>query len=226
MFLDEARLSARLGHANLVHTFDFGQVDSTWFLAMEFVRGPTLAKLLRVARREACRWARPHHAPGRRGGARAGLRHRRRDGEGRRSGNGAPGRLAAEHPPVARRRGEAADFGIAKAASRSTVTRTGHVRGKCAYMAPEQARGEAIDARADVFALGVVLWECLTGQPLFDGASDGAVLLQVVQREIPPPSRFGADVPAALDILVLRMLAEIRPCGRRMATRSRTSWRS
>src|SRR5690606_34355469 len=65
-------------------------------------------------------------------------------------------------------------------------------------------------ARTDVFALGIVLWECLAARPLFDGASDGAVLLQVIQRPIPPPSRFAADVPPELDDLVLRMLARDR----------------
>ncbi len=207
MFLDEARLSARLGHANLVHTFDFGQVDGTWFLAMEFVRGPTLAHLQRICRTRGIRFgpARSVHVAGEvaRG---LGYAHRLCDEQGR--------PLALVHRDVSpqnvllSREGEVklADFGIAKAAWRSTVTRPGHVRGKCAYMAPEQARGLALDAGADVFALGVVLWECLTGRPLFDGASDGAVLLQVVQREIPPPSRFAPEVPGFLDDLVLQLL--------------------
>jgi hypothetical protein len=99
------------------------------------------------------------------------------------------------------------DFGIAKAALSSHVTQPGKVRGKCAYMAPEQARGRAVDARADVFALGVVLWECLTGSALFDGHSDAEILLQVLQKEVVPPSRLRAEVPAEVDELVLRMLS-------------------
>ena len=211
MFLDEARLSARLSHANLVHTFDFGQVDGTWFLAMEFVRGPTLAKLLRICRTRGVRLgaARAVHVAGEvaRG---LGFAHRLCDEAG--APLGLVHRDVSPQNVLLSREGEVklADFGIAKAAWRSTVTKTGHVRGKIAYMAPEQARGETLDARTDVFALGVVLWESITGQALFDGSSDGAVLLQVMQREIPPPSRFCDGVPPALDDLVLRMLARER----------------
>ncbi len=208
MFLDEARLSARLSHANVVHTFDFGQADGVWFLAMEFVRGPTLAGLQRIsqARGIPLGVARSLHVAGEvaRG---LGYAHRLRDETG--ASLGLVHRDVSPQNVLISREGEVklADFGIAKAAWRSTVTRPGHVRGKCAYMAPEQARGLELDARTDVFALGVVLWECLTGRPLFEGASDGAVLLQVLQREIVPPSRLAAGVPAEVDAFVLRMLA-------------------
>lgn len=208
MFLDEARISARLAHANLVQTFDFGQVDGTFFLAMEFVRGKTLAQLLRACRtmRLPLGAARSVHVVGQvaRG---LGYAHRLKGSDG--ASLGLVHRDVSPQNVLVSREGEVklADFGIAKAAERTHVTQPGRVRGKCAYMAPEQARGFDLDPRADVFALGVVLWECLTGRPLFDGPSDGAVLLQVIQREIEPPSVFAPEVAPELDALVARLLS-------------------
>jgi len=208
MFLDEARLSARLNHANIVQTFDFGEADGVHFLAMELVRGRTLAALLRICRAKGIRLG---LAPSLHVAAEVakalGYAHRL-------SGPGGE-RLGIVHRDVSpqnvliSREGEVklADFGIAKAVNRSHVTQPGRVRGKCAYMAPEQVRGEELDGRADVFALGIVLWECLAGRPLFEGDSDAAVLMQVLEKELSPPSSFALEVPPAVDELVLRLLA-------------------
>jgi serine/threonine protein kinase/tetratricopeptide (TPR) repeat protein len=107
------------------------------------------------------------------------------------------------------------DFGIARLAHLPRVTRTGRIVGTPGYMAPEQARGErTIDARADVFALGCILFECLTGTPVFGGQSAMAVLAKIVFAEVPPMSKLASDVPPALEALVGRMLAKelsVRP---------------
>ena len=98
------------------------------------------------------------------------------------------------------------DFGIARVGEASTATRAGTVRGKPAYMAPEQIAGGQVDARTDVFATGVVLYEMLTLKPLFLGENDLATVYQVMEHEIPPPSRLRTGTPVELDRIVLRAL--------------------
>lgn len=211
MFLDEARLSARLNHANVVQTFDFGEAEGVHFLAMELVRGRTLAATLRIC---AAKGTRLGLAPSLHVAAEVakglGYAHRLSGAGG--EPLGIVHRDVSPQNVLISREGEVklADFGIAKAVNRSHVTQPGRVRGKCAYMAPEQIRGEDLDGRADVFALGIVLWECLTCRPLFEGDSDAAVLMQVLEKELPPPSAFAPDVPPAVDDLVLRLLARDR----------------
>jgi hypothetical protein len=99
------------------------------------------------------------------------------------------------------------DFGIAKAVGRSVKTQTGTLRGKVPYMSPEQVDGRAIDGRSDVFALGVVLWELLTGRHLFHGGGDAQTMALVARCEVPPPSRLEPAVDAGLDDIALRALA-------------------
>ena len=102
------------------------------------------------------------------------------------------------------------DFGIARSGLPRVVTQTGQVKGKPAYLAPEQLRGgERIDARADLFATGVVLHEMLTLQSPFDDDNPLATLYQVVEKEVPPPSRRRPEIPRALDRIVLRALEKL-----------------
>src|SRR5439155_8949917 len=102
------------------------------------------------------------------------------------------------------------DFGIARMADRADLTGPGVIFGTAGYMAPEQARGERrIDARADVFALGCVLFECVTGRPVFQGAHPTAVLAKVVLEDAPRVSSLRNDVPDSLDRLVARMLSKV-----------------
>jgi tRNA A-37 threonylcarbamoyl transferase component Bud32 len=223
LFLDEARLSARLAHANLVQTFDFGQVDGIWFLAMEYVRGRTLANLLRALRTRNL-WPGPVKSLHLAAEVAKGLGHAHRLAAPDGRPLGLVHRDVSPQNVLVSTEGEVklGDFGIAKAALSSHVTQPGKVRGKCAYMAPEQARGRAVDARADVFALGVVLWECLTGTALFDGGSDAEILLQVLQKDVVAPSRIRPGVPPEVDALVLRMLArdpDVRPTNGDQAAR-------
>ena len=102
------------------------------------------------------------------------------------------------------------DFGIAKAAQRSTKTMAGTVKGKCAYMSPEQARGKPLDGRSDLFALGIMMWEMLTHKRLFLGDSDFETLSNVLKAEVPPPSSINPEVPPELDEICLRALSKNR----------------
>jgi serine/threonine-protein kinase len=206
MFVREARLAARLSHANIVQIFEFDQVDGRHFIAMELVRGHHLGRVLERCREQGVRF----------GAARAvyvaaevatALAYAHQPGDG-----GAPGlvhRDVSPHNVLVSFEGEVklADFGIARAASRAGLTRPGTLEGKLGYVAPEQARGEAADARADLFALGVVLWELLAGRRLFDRESEAASLEVLLAGPPPsPPSAWNEAVPPELDALVLRCL--------------------
>lgn len=207
MFLDEARLSGSLSHPNVVQTFDFGQVDGIYYLAMELVRGRTLAAILEALRDNRLRLGTAASLFVAKELARAlDYAHRAVGADGR--SLGIVHRDVSPQNVLVSREGHVklADFGIAKAALRSQVTQPGRVRGKCSYMAPEQAKGLEVDARADVFALGAVLWECLVGRRLFDGPTDAAVLLEVIEKDIPPPSRFVQGLPPEVNRTVLRLL--------------------
>ncbi len=205
MFIAEARLASRLNHANIVQIFDFDKHEDTFYLAMEYVRGRSLWDVRRRAR-ELMMPMRPTLV------AHVGLEvarglhyaHRLND-------RGEPLNLVhrdvTPHNVLMSWEGaiKLTDFGIAKAGNK--LTSPGMLKGKFAYMSPEQARGDAVDARTDVFALGIVLWEMLTGGRLFEGDSDVAVLRAVQQSAIAPPGRLNPDVPAELDGIVMKALA-------------------
>ncbi len=208
MFIDEAVLAARLTHTNIVHIYDFGSVEGVYFIAMEWVDGVDLRCLVRasVERRRALR---PEEVAAIGEGVARGLAYAHAvTGEG-----GVPlgivHRDISPHNIMVSRTGEAKimDFGIAKAAARVSHTATGAIKGKVAYMAPEQAAGRAVDARADQFALGLVLWECLTGERLYHGDSDLEVLRHVVACETRPVRDLRGDVPPALESIVMRTLS-------------------
>ena len=207
-FLDEARLVVTLSHGNIVPVFEAGRVGSEYFLAMEYVEGCNLRDLAARASERALALPIPlalfiaHEVS--RG---LGYAHRKADPEGR------PLRLI--HRDVSPQNvlvgfdGEVrlVDFGIAKAAGKSQRTLTGGLMGKLAFMSPEQAMGLPLDARSDVFSLGVVLHEMLTGRPLFDGETDPEVLRRVQEAQVEAPSKTRAEVTPELDSLVQRMLA-------------------
>lgn len=215
-FVREARLAARLSHANIVQIFEFDQVAGRHFLAMELVRGHHLGRVVERCREQGLRL----------GTARAvfvaaevatALAYAHQPGE-----DGAPGlvhRDVSPHNVLVSWEGEVklTDFGIARAASGAGLTLPGTLEGKLAYVAPEQARGEPADARADLFALGVVLWELLTGTRLFARESEAATLELLLRGPIPsPPSAWNEGIPPALDALVLRCLE--RDPGQRTAS--------
>jgi serine/threonine-protein kinase len=205
MFLDEARLSSRVRHPNLVGLVELVQDEGELFLVMDYVPGESLARITRSlgpGERVA-----PEIAAGIVVGVLQGLHaaHSAKDEHGQLLGivhrDVSPQNILLGEDGVAR----LLDFGVAKAAGRLQTTREGQIKGKLAYMAPEQiSDGKSVDARADVYAAAVVLWELFTGERLFDGDSDGMVLAQVLSGLVDPPSRFVADLPPAVDAIVLR----------------------
>ncbi|MCP3101372.1 protein kinase [Myxococcus sp. K15C18031901] len=204
MFIAEARLASRLNHANVVQIFDFDKHEDTYYLAMEYVRGCSLWELRRRSK-ELMDPVPPMLVAHIGAEVARGLHYAHRL-----KVNGQPldlvHRDVTPHNVLLSYDGavKLTDFGIAKAGKK--LTQPGVLKGKFAYMSPEQARGEAVDSRTDTFALGVVLWEMLTGGRLFDGDSELAVLRAVQHSVIPPPARLNPDVPPELDAAVMRAL--------------------
>lgn len=207
MFLDEARLAARLNHPNVVHTYEVGDQDGVYFIAMEYLEGQPLNKVIReaVKRNEVfdqCFCARVISD------ALAGLNHAHElaDYDGR------PlniiHRDISPHNIFVTYGGQVkvVDFGIAKAALSSTETEVGVLKGKVAYMSPEQAMAGPIDQRADIFAMGIVLWELLTRQRLMTGDSAASTLNRLLNAPIPSVSTLREDVDPELDAIVGRAL--------------------
>src|SRR5262245_12131748 len=208
MFIDEARLAARVQHPNVVATIDVVTAPDELLLVMEYVHGETLARLLRASLDRLERVT-PQVASAIVTGALYGLHaaHEARDEQNRPLSivhrDVSPQNLLVGVDGVTRM----LDFGVAKASTRSAVTRDGQVKGKLAYMAPEQLRGQPVDRRADVFAASVVLWELLTGERLFTFDDIGGAMHQILNEPPRPPSATGAALPAGLDDVVMRGLA-------------------
>jgi len=203
MFVAEARLASRLEHPNIVQIFDFDRHADTYYLAMEWVRGASLSEVRRRCR-ELGRPFPPLLAAHVGAQVARGLAYAHRL-----TVRGEPlnvvHRDVTPHNVLLSFEGavKLGDFGIAHAGQASTAP---GLKGKFAYMSPEQSRGEPVDGRCDVFALGVVLWELLTGGRPFEAESDLAVLRAVQQRVIAPPRRLNPEVPEALDRAVMRAL--------------------
>jgi serine/threonine protein kinase len=208
MFLDEARLAARIQHPNVVSTLDVVATEGELFVVMEYVLGESLAQLMRVTQ------LRSEPVPVAIAAAIiVGVLHGLHAAHEARDERGEPLRIVhrdvSPHNILVGRDGAAhvIDFGVAKARGRAQVTRDGHVKGKLSYMPPEQLLGHAIDHRADVFAASIVLWEALTGRRLFQGIDEGDVFSRVLYGDVEPPSRHAPDLSAAMDAIVLRGLA-------------------
>ncbi len=207
MFLDEARLAARVQHPNVVTTIDVVPLDDEVFLVMEYVHGEALSKLIRAARRKG-----DLVPPAIATAIMAGALHGLHAAHIAKSERGEP--LNIVHRDVSPQNilvgldgvARVLDFGVAKAAMRAQSTRDGQMKGKVSYMAPEQLRGKGVDRRTDIFAAGIVLWEALTGRRLFDGDDPGEVLTKLLEAVIPAPSSVEARVPAEFDAIVMRAL--------------------
>lgn len=207
MFKDEARLTAQLIHPNVCQVFEFDKVENTYYIAMEYLRGEDLRRLFRACDQAAkplrvpliCRII---------ADAAAGLdfAHSLRDHEG--SPYGIVHRdISPQNILVTFEGGvKVIDFGVAKAAGRAQHTRTGALKGKYSYMSPEQVMGRQVDHRTDIFALGVVLHELLTGKRLFKADSDVETLERVRQTKVVPPSSLNPQVPQSLDGIVMHAL--------------------
>jgi serine/threonine protein kinase len=207
MFLDEARLAARIRHPNVVQTLDVVALEGELFLVMDYVQGESLHRLLRAARTK-----KQPIAPAIASAIVCGALHGLHAAHEATSEQGEP--LGIVHRDVSPQNvlvgadgiPRVLDFGVAKAEGRITTTRDGQVKGKLAYMAPEQLRRGTIDRRTDVFAAGIVLWESLTLRRLFHGDSEGNVVTSVLEERIVPPSAIAGGLPEGLDDVVLRAL--------------------
>jgi len=207
MFLDEARLAARLSHPNVVQTNEVGQEGDRYFIAMEYLEGQPLNRIL--------------HRIGRDGGLSlpmhlriivdmlSGLHHAHELTDFDGTPLNVVHRDVTPHNVFVTYDGQVkvVDFGIAKAMNSSAETRLGVVKGKVAYMAPEQARGERVDRRADIFSAGVMLWEAATGRRLWKGIPDLTVLHRLINGDIPSPRSVDPDVPEGLEKIVMKALA-------------------
>ena len=214
MFVDEARLVARIRHPNVVATLDVLAAAGELLIVMEYVHGEPLARLAHLVLERKARFPPPiasailcdvlagldaaHDATDERGEA-LGIVHRDVSPENILVGLDGSARVL--------------DFGVAKAIGRLQVTREGQVKGKIAYMAPEQVRGGPLDRRTDVYAASVVLWELLTGRQLFGGMRDGERIERILFGAVDAPAAIDPHVPEGLNDVVLRGLAR-DPTGR------------
>ena len=211
MFVSEARLSARLNHANIVQVFELGDVEGELYLAMEHVRGRDLVNVVRAqlmrglpapgmgafVARELCRALAYAHGLTDDDGQPLRLIHR----------DVSPSNVMISFDGAVK----LLDFGIAKALAEANENRTvtGTLKGKFGYMSPEQVEGKDVDHRSDLFAAGVVLHEILTGKRLFKGASDLQTIAMVRDAKVDPPSAINAAVPRELDEICLKALARM-----------------
>jgi serine/threonine protein kinase len=208
MLIDEAKLCVGLTHVNIGQVFDLGQIDGIYYIAMEFVDGLDVLELVNglhslgekvpieavtLIGRQMCSGL--HYA------------HTRKDKDGQ-PVNIVHRDISPQNILVSRS-GEVkvVDFGIAKAAGMSTRTQAGVIKGKVHYMAPEQAMGQKIDHRVDIFSAAIVLWEMLTSQMLYAGDNVRELVEKVRRAAISPPSTVRHEIPPALDFLVMKGLA-------------------
>jgi serine/threonine protein kinase len=208
MFIDEAKIAVQLQHANIAQIFDLGKVEDSFFIALEYVNGRDLRAIFDRMRSKgdplpialAC-YVMMQVCEG------LDYAHNKRDGQGR--------ELHLIHRDISPQNvligydGEVKliDFGIAKAAGKASTTQAGILKGKFGYMSPEQVRGLPIDKRSDIFAVGIVLYELLTGERLFVGETDFSTLEKVRNVEIVPPSAYNKKISPELERLILKALA-------------------
>jgi serine/threonine protein kinase len=205
MFNDEARLATRFSHPNVAHVYNFGEVQGIYFLAMEFVDGLTVSRLVRLMKdqripipmtlrimADACSGL--HYA------------HEIKDDKDRCMGvvhrDVSPQNIMVSRTGVAK----LLDFGVAHASTQVHHTAVGQLKGKLAYMSPEQFRGDGVDRRADVFAAGVVLYEMISGKPLFRRENEAATMHALIYEDPPSVAEFGA--PPELDEIIAKACAK------------------
>ncbi|MBZ0235194.1 MAG: serine/threonine protein kinase, partial [Deltaproteobacteria bacterium] len=198
-FVREARLAAQLRHTNIAQVYDLGKVDGAYYIAMELVAGRDLREILRQA----------HHVCGPPPVSVAinllfqvcdalDYAHTFKDEQGRPLGlvhrDISPANIIVGEDGIAK----IVDFGVAKGTTNTLATQSGMLKGKFSYMAPEMLNGQ-VDARSDLFAVGIVAWEMLTARPLFSGGDDMEVLQRIATWDPPPPSSVNGAVPRDLD---------------------------
>ncbi len=211
MFFDEARIAALLNHPNIAQIYDLGEVNGEYYIAMEFVPGENLRTVAQRALEQKggmpialkCRVLADAAAA-------LDFAHQAK------SPSGAP--LDLIHRDVSPQNiivgfsgsVKLIDFGVAKAAGKITRTATGVIKGKYAYMSPEQARGHDLDSRSDIFGLGIVFYEILASQRLFKRENDTETLKAIVYGDVPPPSTVLRGIPKQVDAIVMKALEKNR----------------
>ena len=211
MFVDEAKIAVKLQHPNVVQIFELGKIEDSYFIAMELINGKDLKTIRKRLKRvdllmpveqsayiisQVC----------------DGLDYAHRKTDEKMNPLNIVHRDISPQNMIVSYEGtvKLIDFGIAKAKSKSTKTQVGMLKGKFSYMSPEQVSGQPIDRRSDIFSLGVVFFEMLTGKRLFLGKNDVETLEKIRKAEVLPPSVFNSDVPPELDRIVLKALAKDR----------------
>ncbi len=209
MFIDEAKIAGQLAHANICQIFELGRIDGSHFIAMEYIWGKDLLQIQNRLRKikqpmpipMAC-FAIAKVLEG------LDYAHRKRDPLGR------PleivHRDCSPQNVLVSYEGEVKviDFGIAKATSRNSRTMAGVLKGKFGYMSPEQVRGLPLDRRSDLFALGTMLYECLTSERLFQGETDFSTLEKVRNVDVRPPREINPNIPPAVEAVIMKALAK------------------
>ena len=208
MFLDEARLSAHLSHSCVAQVFDIGVGDNAYFIVMEYVDGADLKGVIEYLRKmgkpfpmEAAVFIASKMCEG------LSYAHELTNVEGEplhvvHRDMSPPNVLITKYGEV-----KIVDFGLAKATSQLQKSESGIIKGKFSYLSPEAAHGKEVDARTDVFAVGIILWEMLSGRRLFYGDTDFATVKQVQQAQVPSIGQINKDVPIDLERIIARSLA-------------------
>ncbi len=211
MFLGEAKLAAQLAHSNIVQIYDLGKIKDSYFIAMEYIAGADMSAVIPRARElgipfpveyalkigsNVCEALHYAHTKADAYGSPLHIVHRD---------------ISPENIRVAwTGTVKILDFGIAKAATQLHETKAGQIKGKLCYMSPEQVMGKEVDQRSDIFSLGAVLYEGLTGLKLFSGENDLAIMNNIVEGKIYPPSYFRDDVPQEVEAILMKALEKDR----------------
>src|SRR2546423_15562424 len=211
MFLNEAKLAAQLNHPNIVQIYDLGKISESYFIAMEYIFGRDMRRIipkadtmgipfpmvyaLKIAS-SVCEGLYYAHQKVDLYGNPLNIVHR----------DVTPENIFVSFDGTVK----VLDFGIAKAANQIEQTRAGEIKGKLSYMSPEQCMGKMLDCRSDLFSLGVVLYEWLTGFKLFTGESEVAILKSITEGKIYAPSYFKSDIPEQVESILMRALEKDR----------------
>jgi eukaryotic-like serine/threonine-protein kinase len=211
MFLNEAKLAAQLNHPNIVQIYDLGRINDSYFIAMEFISGRDMSRIVPKAERanipfpmiyalriasSVCEGLYYAHTKTDAFGNTLNVVHR----------DVTPENILVSWDGTMK----IVDFGIAKANTQIEQTRAGEIKGKLSYMSPEQAMGKQLDARSDLFSLGAVLYEWVTGYKLFTGENEMAILRSIIDGKIYPPSYFKEDVPEHVERILMKALEKDR----------------
>lgn len=207
MFLNEAKLAAQLNHPNVVQIYDLGRVNDSYFIAMEYISGRDMSRIIPKAEKvgisfpmvyalriasNVCEGLYYAHTKADAYGNPLNVVHR----------DITPENILVSFNGTVK----IVDFGIAKANTQLEQTRAGEIKGKLSYMSPEQCMGHPLDARSDIFSFGSVIYEWVTGYKLFTGENEMAILKSIIDGKIYPPSYFKEDVPEAVERILMKSL--------------------